>query len=59
MRQATLRNKVTGVEVRVHATTEHPDSSYGRAVWVDDDNNAYCEVDARVANLFYDIDEDE
>ena len=57
MRQATLRNKVTGVEVRVHATTEHPDSSYGRAVWVDDDNNAYCEVDAKAANPFYEIDE--
>ena len=59
MRQATLRNKVTGVEVRVHATTEHPDSSYGRAVWVDDDNNAYCEVDARFANPFYEITEDD
>lgn len=59
MRQATLKNKLNGVEVRVHATTEHPDSSYGRAVWVDDDNNAYCEVDARVPNQFYEITEDE
>jgi hypothetical protein len=59
MRQATLRNKVTGVEVRVHATTEHPDSSYGKAVWVDDENNAYCEVDAKFGNPFYEIIEDE
>ena len=59
MRQATLKNKLNGVEVRVHATTEHPDSSYGRAVWVDDDNNAYCEVDARVPNPLYEITEDE
>ena len=59
MRQATLKNKLNGVEVRVHATTEHPDSSYGRAVWVDDDNNAYCEVDARVPNPVYEITEDE
>ena len=57
-RTATLRNRLNGVEVRVHATTDHPDSSYGRAVWVDDENNAYCEVDARVPNLFYDITED-
>lgn len=59
MRQATLKNKLNGIEVRVHATTEHPDSSYGRAVWVDDDNNAYCEVDARVPNPFYEIIDDE
>ena len=59
MRQATLKNKLNGVEVRVHATTEHPDSSYGRAGWVDDDNNAYCEADARVPNPFYETTEDE
>lgn len=55
MRQATLRNIVTGEEVKVHATTDHPDSSYGIAVWVDDDNNAYCEVDAIIGNPFYEI----
>lgn len=53
MIQATLTNKLTGVVVRVHSTTEHPDCSYGRAIWVDDDNNAYCEVDA--PSPFYDI----
>ena len=57
-RTATLKNRLNGVEVRVHATTDHPDSSYGRAVWVDDENNVYCEVDARVSNPFYDITED-
>ena len=51
--EAIIRNKVTGVEVRVHATTEHPDSSYGHPVWVDDDNNAYCEVGRN--NPFYEI----
>lgn len=29
----------------VRATTDHSSSSYGRAVWVDEMNNAYCEVD--------------
>lgn len=57
-RTATLKNRLDGAEVKVHATTDHPDSSYGRAVWVDDENNAYCEVDARVPNPFYDITED-
>lgn len=33
-----------GTEIPVHATTEHPASSYGKAVWVDDDNNAYMQV---------------
>ena len=55
MRQAILKNMVNGVEVKVHATTEHPASSYNRAVWVDDDNNAYCEVDTIAT--FYEITE--
>ena len=54
-RTAILKNRLTGVEVKVHATTNHTDSSYGHAVWVDDDNNAYCEVDARFPNILYDI----
>lgn len=57
MRKAILRNKINGMEVEVHATTEHPDSSYGKAVWVDNDNNAYCEVDAKIQNPFYEITE--
>lgn len=57
MRKAILRNKINGMEVEVHATTEHPDSSYGKAVWVDNDNNAYCEADAKIPNPFYEITE--
>lgn len=56
MRTATLINMVNGVEVRVHATTDHPESSYGIPVWVDDDNNAYCQVDTPTP--FYEIKED-
>lgn len=57
MRTATLRNVVNGVEVRVYATTEHPSSSYGHAVWVDDEGQAYCQCDLH--NPFYEITEDE
>ena len=53
-----MKKIVNGEEVKVHATTEHPDSSYGKAVLVDDDNNAYCEVDSVVPNPFYEIVED-
>lgn len=44
VRTATLRNLINGIEVKVHATTDHPDSSYGKPVWVDDDGNSYCQV---------------
>lgn len=53
MRKATLTEVLTGKSVEVHATTDHPDSSYGKAVWVDDDNNAYCQAD--VQNPLYRI----
>lgn len=59
MRRARIRNMVTGVEVRVHATIDHPDSSYGQPVWVDDDNYAYCLVDSQVPNPFYQVIEEE
>lgn len=36
--------KTTGEEIKVHSTTEHPSSSYGKAVWVDEQNNAYLQV---------------
>lgn len=36
--------KRTGEEIKVHATTNHPESHYGHAVWVDEENNAYFEV---------------
>ena len=45
MKTAILTNIATGESVKVHATTEHPSCSYGRAVWVDSHNNPYCEVD--------------
>ena len=53
---ATLINNITGESVRVHATTEHPDSSYGLAVWVDDNNQAYMQVGA--INPFYTVIDD-
>ena len=55
MRKAILTNKVTGAKVRVHSTTEHPDSSYGHEIWVDDNNISYLEVGAK--NPFYEIHE--
>lgn len=52
--KAILTNLVRGNQVEVHATTEHPDSSYGQPVWVDADNNAYMLVGAN--NPFYSVD---
>lgn len=45
MRKAKLINLLTGEEVRVTARTDHPASSYGLPVWVDDNNQAYCQCD--------------
>lgn len=59
MRKAILKNKVTGVEIEVYATTEHPDSSYGKAVWVDKEGTAYMQVDYRFENPFYEVVEHE
>lgn len=42
--EAILKNNVSGEEIKVTATTEHPDSSYGKAVWVDAKGVAYCQV---------------
>lgn len=55
MKKATLVNNLNGARVDVYATTDHPDSSYGREVWVDEDNVAYMEVDCRFPNPFYSI----
>ena len=55
MRKAILKNKVTGEEIEVVATTEHPDCSYGQAVWVDKNNVAYMVVDFKFPNPFYDV----
>lgn len=43
--RAKLRNILTGQVVDVRSTTEHPDSSYGKPVWVDADDVAYGQVD--------------
>lgn len=44
MKRAKLTNVFTGVTVDVHATTNHPCSSYGLPVWVDDDDFGYMQV---------------
>ena len=58
MRKATLKNVITGEKIKVYATCEHPQCHYGRAVWVDDENIAYLEVDCKVPNPFYKIEEE-
>ena len=55
MRTAIIQNIFTGERFNVHATTEHPDSHYGKAVWVDDNNHALFEVDGHVKNPFFHI----
>lgn len=55
MKTGKLKNLATGEIIEVTATTEHPDSHYGRAVWVDKDNVAIMEVEhpPHAANPFY------
>lgn len=48
-----LTNRINGMSVQVYATTDHPDSSYGQPVWVDDEGQAYCQVGMEAP--FYDI----
>lgn len=43
-KKAILVGNLNGSEIKVYATTNHPDSSYGQEVWVDDTNVAYCPV---------------
>lgn len=46
MRRAILTDKLTGEKHACHATTDHPSSAYGHAVWVDDETGvAYTQVD--------------
>lgn len=45
--KAIIKNMATGEMIPVTATTDHPDSSYGQAVWVDDDNIAYFQIGMR------------
>ena len=56
MRVAILTNTLNGVSVPVYATTEHTASSYGQPVWVDENDDAYCQCD--MPTPFYDINED-
>ena len=51
--KAILTNRVNGESVEVHSTTNHPSSSYGKEVWVDDKGQAYCQCD--LPNPFYDV----
>lgn len=58
MKTAIIRKIDTKAMVSVRATTGHPSSSYGRAVWVDDMGNPYFEVDAPddvIASLGYEL----
>lgn len=41
---AKIRNKTTGKNYNVSSTTEHPDSSYGKPIWVKEDYTAICAV---------------
>ena len=43
--RATLIDNITGERIAVRSTTRHPMSSYGFPIWVDKDNNPYCQVD--------------
>ena len=44
MKRAKLTSVINGVTIDVHATTDHPCSSYGQPVWVDDDGHAFLQV---------------
>ena len=54
---ARLINNVTNKEVEVRVSYEHPACSYGHAVWVDKNNEAYTQVG--VITPFYTIIPDE
>lgn len=41
---AKLINNITKKEIEVKVSYEHPACSYGRAVWVDKNNQAYTQV---------------
>jgi hypothetical protein len=46
-----------GDRIKVYATTEHPDSHYGKEVWVDANGIAYLEVDSKIPNPFYKVED--
>lgn len=51
--KAILTNLLTGQKITVTATTEHPDSSYGQAVWVDEEGVAYGQCNLHIP--FYEV----
>lgn len=44
MDKIKIKNILNGDIIDVHQTTNHPDSSYGQEVWVDDNGNCYGSV---------------
>ena len=40
-----FKNMITGDIVRLHPSTDHPQSSYGLPVWVDDNGSDYGQCD--------------
>lgn len=54
-KNAVLKEKITGREIEVHATLNHPQSSYGHPIWVDEEGVAYMEVDSIIPNPFYEV----
>lgn len=50
--EAILIDMLSGDRIKVHDTTDHPTSSYGQAVWVDDKGNSYCQVGYEKAAMY-------
>lgn len=44
MKKAIFRSVLGGTDIECHATTDHPQSSYGHAVWVTEDGTAIGQV---------------
>ena len=55
MKRAILHNIITGKDIEVRLTLDHPAALGSVAVWVDDNNKAYFPEDER--NPFYEIKE--
>lgn len=55
MKTAILTNTVTHERVTVHTTKNHPDCSYGYAMWVDDNGQAYMQEGLEKLNPYYQL----
>jgi len=53
MKTAIMRNIITGKEIRVKLTHDHPAVQCGIAVWADEEGKAYFPED--VPNPFYEL----